>query len=108
MYTDALRDTHLLVKVIHFFVRSTKGGKNDYIAFSNRIKILSSILRLFNKLHLHILELIVDFGVVDEFVGNVYLFTLEMIDGFVGQGNGSFDTPAKAKVLQNKSSVMDK
>ena len=94
--------TYLFVKVIHFFVRSTKGGENDNITFPDGIEILLAFANLFNELHIHVLELVIDFGVVDEFIGNVYRFAFKVIDGLVGQGNGSLDAPAKAKVLSRE------
>ena len=55
--------------------------------------------RLFNKLHIHIFEVLIHFRVVNEFIGNVDAFVGKVFHRFVGQGDASFDPPAKAKIL---------
>lgn len=54
---------------------------------------------LFNKLHVHIFEVFIHFGVVNELVGNVDALVGKVLHRFVGQRNASFDAPAKTKVL---------
>ena len=100
--SEAPTSTHLLVKVIHFFVRCSKGGQDDDISFLDRVKVFGSAIHLFNELDIHGMQFIIDFRIVNEFVGNVNFAIRKVIDGFVGQGNGSFDTPAESKVLRNE------
>ena len=99
------KDTHLLVKEVHFFVGSTKGRKNYHITLSNRIKVFLTTINLFNKLNIHILQSVVDFGVVNKFVGDMNGLAFKVINSLVGQSNGSFHTPAKAEVLKDRERV---
>mmetsp|Transcript_1920 Transcript_1920/g.5287 ORF Transcript_1920/g.5287 Transcript_1920/m.5287 type:complete len:202 (-) Transcript_1920:243-848(-) len=89
----------LFVKIVHLFVRSSKRGQNHDIPFLNRFKVLFAVSHLFNELHIHFVQLVIDLGVVNQFVGNVNFAVGEMIHRLVGQSNGTFDAPAKAKIL---------
>lgn len=91
--------TYLLVKIVHFFQRRTKGGQNDHIPILDRLVFLPAISKLLNKLHIHFIQVVVDLGVVDQLVGNMDLAIREMIDCLVGESDAPFDTPAKAKIL---------
>lgn len=91
--------THLFVKHIHFFKRSAERRQNDNITFSNGIKILLSSFKFFNKLDIHVRQVVVNFWVVNEFISDVNSFAWKVRNGFVGQSNGPFDTPAESKVL---------
>jgi hypothetical protein len=44
-------------------------------------------------------EIVVHFRVVNKLVGNVNRFAWEMFYSFIRKGDGTLDTPAKAKVL---------
>lgn len=91
----------LLVKVGHFLNRRTKGGQDDDIPVLDRLEILLALAQLFNKLDIHGRQVVVDFGVVNQLVGDVDPAVGEVIDRLVGESNASFDAPAKAKVLEN-------
>lgn len=90
---------YLFVKIIHLLVRSTKCRKNHNVSLSNRFKVLRSIAFLFDKVNVHASQLVVHFGIVDEFICDMDLLALEVIDGLVGECNRTFYAPAKAKIL---------
>jgi hypothetical protein len=92
-------NTYLLVKIVHFFQRRTKGGQNNHIPVLHRLVILLAISNFLNKLHIHGIQVVVDLGVVNQFVGNMDLAIGEMIDRLVRESDAPFDAPAKAKVL---------
>jgi hypothetical protein len=66
----------------------------------DRLVLLSAIVQLFNKLHIHGIQVVVDFRVVNQLVGNMDLAVGEMIDRLVGESDAPFDAPTKAKVLE--------
>lgn len=92
--------TYLLVKVLHFLVGRTECGKDDHISFSDSLKVLLTFFRFVNELNIHPLQLVVDLRVVDKLVGDVDFLAWKVIDGLVGESDGSLDTPAKTKILR--------
>mmetsp|Transcript_34794 Transcript_34794/g.54320 ORF Transcript_34794/g.54320 Transcript_34794/m.54320 type:complete len:360 (-) Transcript_34794:249-1328(-) len=89
----------LFIKVTHLFVGGTKGWQDDDVSLLNVIEILFAFSQLFNQIDIVFRQTIVHFRVVNEFVGNVKFAIGIMFDGFVGQGDTSFDAPAESKVL---------
>jgi hypothetical protein len=57
--------THLFVKHIHFFKRSSKCRQNDDITFSNRVEIFLAFSNLFDKFDIHVGQIIIDFWIVN-------------------------------------------
>lgn len=93
----------LLVQVGHFFKGGAKGGQNHHVAFADRFKILGVGIChggvLFNELHLHVFQIFVHFGIVNEFVGDVHFAIGKVLHRFVRQRDGTFDAPAESKIL---------
>mmetsp|Transcript_3120 Transcript_3120/g.5637 ORF Transcript_3120/g.5637 Transcript_3120/m.5637 type:complete len:287 (+) Transcript_3120:1566-2426(+) len=98
--TCSIDNFHILfIQHFHFFIRGPKCWQNDDVSFFNGGKVLLSFSHLFNQINLHFCQTIVNFGVVNEFVGNVQFPIGIMLHGFVRQGDTPFDAPTEPKVL---------
>jgi len=90
----------------HFFIRGTKGGKDDDIPILDGGKVLSKGIVLggcfFNQIDLHFRQSIIDFGIVNEFIGNMKGLSGIMFDRFIGQGDTTFDSPTETKILERE------
>ena len=97
---------YLLVEIIHFLKRCSKGRQDNDVTILHTFEIFVSLADLFNELYLHVMKLVVDLRVVDEFVGNVNLLVGEVVDGFISQRDTSFDAPTKAEILCGTAAKM--
>mmetsp|Transcript_19622 Transcript_19622/g.40725 ORF Transcript_19622/g.40725 Transcript_19622/m.40725 type:complete len:342 (-) Transcript_19622:182-1207(-) len=89
----------LLVHQRHLLEGRSKRRKNHHVSIFHLRKILLSLSQLLDELHVHLMQIIVHFGVVNQFVGDVDGSSREVLHGLVRQGDAAFDAPAESKVF---------
>jgi len=88
----------LVVEQLHLLHARAKGRKDHHIARVNDREILLAVPNG-NEAHLHIPQLLVDAGVVDDFVGDPNALVGKMLAAFVSDRHSPLDSPAKAECL---------
>mmetsp|Transcript_6807 Transcript_6807/g.18766 ORF Transcript_6807/g.18766 Transcript_6807/m.18766 type:complete len:320 (+) Transcript_6807:963-1922(+) len=79
----------------HLIDGSPKGRQNDDVALADSGVILATIGHGLDELHAHLGEILVDQGIVDDFVGHPDVFVREEVPGLVSHSNCTLHTPAK-------------
>mmetsp|Transcript_17589 Transcript_17589/g.27575 ORF Transcript_17589/g.27575 Transcript_17589/m.27575 type:complete len:312 (-) Transcript_17589:375-1310(-) len=89
----------LVVHQFHFLERRSKCRKDYNISIADIGKIFLSLSQLFNELHIHIVQFVINLGVVNKFISDVNRLSREMLNGLIGEGNTALNTPAEPKVF---------
>mmetsp|Transcript_18910 Transcript_18910/g.24573 ORF Transcript_18910/g.24573 Transcript_18910/m.24573 type:complete len:239 (+) Transcript_18910:509-1225(+) len=98
--TGSIHHSHiLLIKVLHLLQTRSKRRQNNHILIPHHLKILTTLLRLINKIHLHILQMIIHLRVMNQLIRNMDIFLRKLLHSLIRQGNATFHTPTKPKIF---------